>query len=296
MINQQMKFIIFFLAMIVAYSCGPARRVSRSSYENMVLIQGGPFTMGMDSAQLKDAMSRYKMSARLFSGELPAHQAVLQPFYIDKTEVSNAEFKEFADANPKWLKANIPDSLHNGDYLKDWNNNQYPEGKANHPVVYVSWYAAMAYAGWKGKRLPTEAEWELAAKDGREQSIQFPWGNDLPDSTRVNFANKIGHAVAVASYRPNKSGIYDLAGNVWEYCLDVWDNDAYKKHARNNPLSGNKDSLLLFYTAQKKRVVIRGGSWGGSTVNLRVTYRDSHLPTGAGNHVGFRCVKPVSGQ
>ena len=107
-------------------------------------------------------MGSWKKSAE--PDEKPQHNVHLDAFYMDKYETTNAQYKEFIDANPQWQKNRIPKKYHDGDYLKHWNGNDYPPDKANHPVVYVSWYAAMAYAEWRGKRLPTEAEWERAAR------------------------------------------------------------------------------------------------------------------------------------
>ena len=125
----------------------------------MVRIPAGEFEMG--SNEIMEAT--------------PEHTVYLDAFYIDPYEVTNAQFKAFIDANPDWNKDNIPSEYHNGNYLRLWNGNDYPQGKANHPVVYVSWYAAMAYAKWKGKRLPTEAEWEKAARGGMTDR-RYVWG------------------------------------------------------------------------------------------------------------------------
>jgi len=116
----------------------------------MVLIPAGEFQMG--SGENTD--------------EKPIHTVYIDAFYMDKHEVTNAEYKKFLNANPRWGKNRIPSAYHDGDYLKRWNGNNYPIGKGEHPVTYVSWYAAMAYAKWADKRLPTEAEWEKTARGG----------------------------------------------------------------------------------------------------------------------------------
>lgn len=117
----------------------------------MVLIPAGEFEMG--STDGTDA-------------EKPIHTVYVDAFYMDTYEVTNAQYKQFVDANPEWQKGRIPDAYHHSNYLIGWNGNNYPRGKANYPVIGVSWYAAMAYSKWTGKRLPTEAEWEKAARGG----------------------------------------------------------------------------------------------------------------------------------
>ena len=126
--------------------------------EGMTLIPAGEFQMGSDDIEGDE-------------DEQPVHTTYVQAFYMDIYEVTNAQYKEFIDANPQWQKGlwwqmnRIKRRFHNRNYLKGWNGNNYPEGKGDHPV-HVSWYAAMAYAQWAGKRLPSEAEWEKAARDG----------------------------------------------------------------------------------------------------------------------------------
>lgn len=123
-------------------------------------------------------------------------------------------------------------------------------------------------------------------------AAEFPWGNDLVDATRANYsASGIGMTTPVGRYPPNGYGLYDLAGNVWEYCLDEWQEDFYAISPLQNPIAGAGGFTNDYYRQVTTRRVIRGGSWGGAPVNLRVAYRDSHPPTGAGDHVGFRCVR-----
>ena len=244
----------------------------------MVRIPGGTFQMGLDAAGIARRYPQLSPRMRdLLRSETPRHPVTVVSFDLDRHEVTNREFQSFLDASPAWRPGRIDPKLHNGDYLKHWEDGRYPAALAEHPVVYVSWYAARAFAGWAGKRLPTEAEWEFAARGGLADA-EYPWGNETPTPARANFADsKIGAATAVASYAPNSYGLYDMAGNVWEYCADPW-RDSY-------------DAAPVRDDDTVARRVIRGGSWGGSALNLRVTFRDSHPAIGAGPHVGFRCAR-----
>jgi formylglycine-generating enzyme required for sulfatase activity len=258
----------------------------------MVLLPGGTFRMGTPAAEIPRLQARYQIHfAGLLTSEVPRHTVRLDPFYMERYEVTNAQFSAFLKTQPQWRPGRIPGRYHNGDYLQHWQGNEYPPDLADHPVVYVSWYAAMAYARWAGKRLPSEAEWEYAGRGGLAEA-EFPWGNDPVDPERANYAaSEIGKATAVGSYPPNGYGLYDLSGNVWEYCLDEWQEGFYAHSPEHNPIAGGSllpgDAFLQVAT----RRVIRGGSWGGAPVNLRVAYRDSHPPDGAGPHVGFRCAR-----
>ena len=119
----------------------------------MVLIPAGKFLMGSDGEDARD-------------DEKPVHSVYLDAFYMDKYPVTNAQYKAFVEANPGWSKEGFSPKHLSKFYLSDWDGNIFPSGKGNHPVDSVSWYAAMAYAKWAGKRLPTEAEWEKAARGG----------------------------------------------------------------------------------------------------------------------------------
>ena len=118
-----------------------------------MLIPAGEFQMGSNAAEAQN-------------DEQPVHTVYVDAFFMDKYKVTNLDYKKFVLANPRWSKDRIDGNFHNGSYLNNWSGNDYPGGKANHPVVYVSWYAAVAYSKWVGKRLPTEAEWEYAARGG----------------------------------------------------------------------------------------------------------------------------------
>ena len=178
--------------------------------EGMVLIPAGEFEMGSNVGEWS---------------EKPMHTVYVDAFYMDKYEVTNLDFKRFVLANPQWQKGRIPKAFHRGRYLRDWTGNNYPTGKADHPVKYVSWYAAVAYSKWAGKRLPTEAEWECAARGGKS-GLRYPWGNDI-DSDKANYGNNVGDTTPVGSYASNGYGLYDMVGNVLEWCLDAYDDNIY---------------------------------------------------------------------
>jgi formylglycine-generating enzyme required for sulfatase activity len=259
----------------------------------MILIPGATFEMGTDFSEIARLQQLFRISrVELFASETPKHTVTLDPFYIDRYEVTNAQFRTFIIENPQWRPDQILNQYHNGNYLKHWNGHSYPDGQASHPVVNVSWYAAVAYCQWVGKRLPTEAEWEYAARGGL-MGKPFPWGDEPTNTTRANYSESgLGEATAVGSYPANGYGLFDMAGNVWEYVADEW--GSYSASPQVNPVAGGDLFLGNTFYAVTTRRVIRGGSWGGAPINLRVAYRDSHPPAGAGDHVGFRCARSVS--
>ena len=258
--------------------------------EGMVLIPAGEFQMGSNDGE---------------SDERPVHTVYLDAFYMDKYAVTNAQYKQFIDAKPEWQKDQVNLALPFKNYLYRWNGNDYPDGKANHPVVDVSWYAAMAYADWVEKRLPTEAEWEYAARGGLVGK-QYPWGDAAPDGTQCNFADantdypwsdksvNDGYAetAPVGSYLPNGYGLYDMAGNVLEWCLDGYNPDFYSISPRENPLSGTDsvDWIIDNFTNVKTGRVLRGGTWGDRPGGLRVADRFGEGPSFTRNY-GFRCAR-----
>ena len=249
-----------------------------STPENMVLIPAGYFQMGSgDSAD-----------------EQPVHTIYIDAFYIDKYEVTNAQYKIFLQANPQWRKDRIASVYHDGDYLKHWNGNNYPTGKANHPVTYVSWYAAMAYAEWTGKRLPTEAEWEKAARGGLVGK-KYPWGDSI-DSAKANCNKNVGDTTPVGGYSPNAHGLHDMSGNVAEWCLDTYDADFYRSSSRQNPVSGGSalKGTVNFSKISTAPRVLRGGSWSQLSQYVRVADRTKAVPTLSYFGAGFRCVKVIS--
>lgn len=258
--------------------------------EGMVLIPAGEFDIGSNDAEARN-------------NEQPVRRVYVDAFYMDETEVTNVQFKEFLRENPRWQKDRIADRFHNGDYLAHWKGNNYPDGKANHPVTRVSWYAAMAYAEWADKRLPTEAEWEKAARGGLVQK-KYPWG-DTYDLNMV--AHGVSNTHVVGKYSPNDYGLYDMAGNVDEWCLDEYIEDFYLNSPERNPLAGDSTlEMLLKRFRDSDRWsfrVIRGGSWfegeGGSTKSKRCAERIRAASAYAGAYEdkggfgGFRCVRPA---
>ncbi|HRI37562.1 MAG TPA: formylglycine-generating enzyme family protein [Nitrospira sp.] len=232
----------------------------------MVLVPAGEFTMGSNEGH---------------ADEKPAHQVYLDAYYIDKHEVTIGQYGEFLDVN-----SFDPPPL--------WTTMAQPSYE-NRPVVNVDWKDASNYCKWAGKRLPTEAEWEKAARgtDGRI----YPWGNDPPSPARANFGkdrdkwNNHEALVPVGQMKEGKSpyGVYDLAGNVWEWVNDWYDPDYYAASPSRNPqgpISG-------------KFKVIRGGSWDLAPERLRSAQRDLNIPTTTDYdspayrnfNSGFRCAK-----
>lgn len=284
----------FLLLILVSSASGQfigSRKSTPKAPKNMVLVPGGTFEMGTSKEDVPALKQRFNVRpAELFEEEIPKHTVKLSPFFMDKFEVTNAEFRKFLQKHPEWRRDRIAAEMQNGKYLSDWTGDELPKGKEDFPVVFVTWYAAVAFCNAQNKRLPTEAEWEFAARGGLADK-QFPWGNELPDKSRANYgASGIGKPVKVGSYPPNGYGLFDMAGNVWEFLADEWNKYPGTGGAQKDPISGGTISDFMKVTSRRS---LRGGSFGGVVVNLRVSYRDSHLPTNAVEHVGFRCARNV---
>ena len=255
--------------------------------EGMVLIPAGSFEMGSEDEEALNTAQ-------------PVHTVHLDAFYMDVYEVTNAQFKVFVDANPQWQKDNIEDRFSGGSYrsyLRDWSGNDYPVGKTDHPVVYVSWYAAMAYAEWAGKRLPTEAEWEYAARGGLAGQ-KYPWGNTITDAD-ANYGSNVYDTTPVGAYAANGYGLYDMAGNVWEWCLDASDRDFYAVSENSrNPIAGGRGIQELrenFTTIPTDLArVTRGGGWASPAQYMHVAFRAGNAPSLPHDTNGFRCAKAVT--
>ena len=226
----------------------------------MVLIPAGSFEMG-DHFDGGD------------DDELPIHEVELDAFYMDAYQVTVGQFKPF-----------IEDSGYDYD---DWDSvAEYSSGDG-FPMVYVSWNDATAYAKWAGRRLPTEAEWEYAARGGLAGK-RYPGGDrvshDDANYDGIGGKDKWSECAPVGSFEANEYGLYDMAGNVWEWCQDWYGSDYYSKSPAKNPSGPGTGSYR----------VLRGGSWASTVDNLRVAYRRNHgSPAGRYANYGFRCV--VSG-
>lgn len=311
------------------------------SLENMVKIEGGEFLMGAPDDKGRP-------------DEYPQHRVKLSSFYIDKTEVTNAQFAAFVKATgyvttaekaPDWeeMKKQLPPgtpkpadslfvaaslvfvptsepvSLYNPGNWWQWTNGadwRHPEGpgssikgKENYPVVQVSWDDANAYAKWAGKRLPTEAEWEYAARGGLKNE-PYPWGKEEPYNGKPkantwdgNFPyqntkrDKYSTLAPVASYAGNNYGLFDMAGNVWEWCSDNYRNDYYE--SLNGTVEENPKGPATSYDPRQQGLplkVTRGGSFMCNEAycsGYRASSRMMSSPDTSLENTGFRCVADV---
>ncbi|MCH8296368.1 SUMF1/EgtB/PvdO family nonheme iron enzyme [Candidatus Poribacteria bacterium] len=307
--------------LLIADASAIPQQITGEDGMRMVLIPAGEFQMGTSAdevkelwKEIKELRDRYRrkkqreaeahgceywwpdilfrrLSIDAFDDEIPCHTVYLDAFYIDQHEVTNAQYRRFIEATgyaePKY-----------------WHEPQH--NQPNQPVIGVYWHDAMAYAIWAGKRLPTEAEWEYAARGGLIGK-RYPWGDEPPDETKVQRHGE--NAVAVGSYAPNGYGLFDMEASVGEWCLDEYQPDAYQPSShlprqQNNPfVGGDIESFVKNYTSVETEHVLRGGAWssdGGAWSSdflyLRIANREYGVSTDRSFRIGFRCVKsaPVS--
>ncbi|MFC1716681.1 SUMF1/EgtB/PvdO family nonheme iron enzyme [Candidatus Poribacteria bacterium] len=270
----------------------------------MVLIPAGDFEMGTDESGIprlvKWAKKWRDVKADRFKDETPRHTVYLDSFYMDKYQVTNTQYARFLNeygkdtdtAGHELLDASSTHCL----IEKKGNTYKPKDGYENHPVIKVSWYGAAAYAQFYGKRLPTEAQWEKAARGGLERK-KFPWGDDDPDGSRCSFTDKNAddgykHTAPVGSYPLYGYGLHDMAGNVWEWCADEYDSGYYGKDVKDNPMGPGLSVAFDDddFASVKTVRVLRGGSWENYRGNLRVSRRLNYGPTYTISNVGFRCV------
>jgi formylglycine-generating enzyme required for sulfatase activity len=262
---------------------------AKSAPEGMVKIPAGTFDYGTDSAELPALVERYHLPSRdIVASETPRYRVKIAAFWMDRTEVTVADYIRFIVDDTTWMPKGDSGRISNGDYLETWRGGIVNAATDSMPVTYVTWFAARAFCKRAGKRLPTEAEWEYAAHGGVEGDV-FPWGDAPPDPARANYAaSGIEHPMMVAHYPANGYGLFDMAGNVWEFTADQWSDPRALPTSKALELEPWRSDRTQ---AARQRVVIRGGSYAGAPVNLRVRYRDSHPAGEAQPYVGFRCAK-----
>jgi formylglycine-generating enzyme required for sulfatase activity len=234
---------------------------------DMVTIITGTFQMGCDSQN--------NASFACEADALPLHAVILSTYRIDKNEVTNAQYAQCVSAGACGMPSSNSSSTHTSYY----NNPTY----ANYPVIYVNWSNANNYCAWIGKRLPSEAEWEKAAR-GSIGTRLFPWGDQTASCTLANLSTCLGDTNTVGSYLSGASpyGVLDMAGNVWEWVNDWYLSSYYGISPGINPPG----------PANGTNKVLRGGAWNNSWFHLRLAYRNYSNPNGSYNFIGFRCAAP----
>jgi len=321
-----------------AASSGAASKEESNSPKGMVWIEGGTFSMGTSQEVAQ------KNPVRSGAEESPVHRVIVEGYYMDETEVTNHQFKEFIDATGYKTQAEIPFSQE--DYpnarpedlapasfgfkkpegevdplrTSHWtwwqlipeSNWRQPEGpgsniveRMDHPVVCVAYQDCLAYAKWAGKRLPTEAEWEYAARGGLEEKV-YIWGDELKPGGKWlaniwqgDFPNKnleedgFWGSSPVKTFPPNGYGLYDMAGNAWEIVADSYKKGYYESSPKYNP-RGPNDAPDMEGTTGVKQRIIRGGSFlcsVGYCTGYRPAARQLSDDITTSCHTGFRCVK-----
>ncbi len=255
----------------------------------MVYVPEGEFLMGSDEDEF-------------FEDEMPAHLVYLDGYWIYQTEVTNQHFAEFIAASGYQTTAereggSVVVTAESGGWVEGayWQAPEGPgsdlTGREDHPVVNVSWYDSVAYCEWAGGRLPTEAEWEKAARgtDGRK----YPWGDHSPNDQMANYNQHAGGTTPVGSYPLDSSpyGALDMAGNVSEWVADLYDEHYYTISPYENPTGIEIDDVNDF---RGEVYVTRGGDWHAPGAYLRVTLRGWNEPFWPSVGIGFRCVHPVT--
>jgi len=241
-----MRLLLFFLALAAFADDG------------MVLIPAGEFTLGRTKLTPDDKTG---MRPLVLLDDRPEHKVAISAFRMDKTEVTHGAYAKFLEATGR---------------RKPYHWAQRPADDV--PIFNVDWDDAVAYCEWLGKRLPTEAEWERAARGGQE-GLSYPWG-DKADAKQALYNVQTG-AGPVGKYPPNGFGLFDMAGSVSEWTADWFEREYYKRSPAADPKGPE--------TGEHK--VIRGGAWSDSAARITTFYRNWVRPTQRTPNLGFRCVK-----
>ena len=230
----------------------------------MIRIPSGEFIMGRPIASPKDERQN----------EWPTHEVFLDAYYIDEHEVTNGDYKECVDAGVCKAPYSLNSSARAKGYYSD-------PAYADFPVIHVDWFMAKEHCEWRGARLPTEAEWEKAARGTNDG--HFPWGQNIISCAFTQYAACGKDTVAVGSHPEGASpyGVHDMAGNVWEWVADWYGSDYYALSPTDNP----QGPASGFYR------VARGGGWNSNSTQLQVTYRNRFTPDHDTFNLGFRCAK-----
>ena len=244
----------------------PAPAMTGRDGARMVLIPAGPFLMGVPQGARDGGIDEY-----------PNHNVELDAYYIDAYEVTTGLYERFMRATGHRGPSHRTDPSKNV-----WPGGALPAALASLPVVNVDWFDARAYCQWAGKRLPTEAEWEKAARGADDR--RFPWGNVEPTRQHLNFNRSWQGATTfapVGMYEKGKSpyGVYDMAGNVWEWVADWYDAGYYSRSPCCNPVG----------PATGTRRVIRSSGWHVETPQVRIFTRVASAPLDRNHSTGFRC-------
>ncbi len=249
-------------------------RLNDNNPEQWVDIPEGTCLLGAQKENSKDP--GYDEEA--YKNEVPVNEVFLDAFRIGRYSVTVSTYRSFVDHG----------GYENEDYWTEGGFSQFKQPEnwenqlefPNRPVVGVSWYEARAFCSWAGGRLPTEAEWERAARGG--DGRKYPWGNQEPDESRLNFDSNIGHPIPVGLYPTGSSpeGLLDMAGNVVEWCNDWYDEDYYGRRPQSNP-PGPKEGEVR---------VLRGGAWIYGSRSVRCALRNWLDPSDRSYNVGFRMV------
>ena len=277
--NIPLVLVYIFVIVLVA-SC--QQIATPAAGEAMTSPKDGMITLYVPAGEFTMGSTEDEVMAKV--GEFPQHQVYLDAFWIDQTEVTNAMFTEFLNevgnqegGGRTWL--NLPRTDPQIGQVGDlW---APKSGYENHPIAEITWYAAEAYCEWAERRLPTEAEWEKAARGTDART--YPWGNDDPtcEITNYDFFCWVRHSNPVGSYPNGQSpyGALDMSGNAWEMVADYYAKDYYAKSPQENPTGPATGDFR----------VVKGGSFFIHEINVRSARRADVLPTGSGPAVGFRC-------